>query len=665
MRVLSVSATVSRSLTSLFNYVCRCTPGISTLLVFALIAFGHDSFCFLALTVFVHVSVVAYTFRSCYGIYVTCKGMLSTADKFSVPHIIPRASSPLSSPSRASSRHGGRSAASDANNSADDLSGSSDASSDTDDHDIESSVSSYDEPNGDVYYSDTPIHAIFVPNYKEDLDTLRETLGMLASHPMARSSYEIYLAMEEAEKDAELKAGTLISEFSPLFRYMSFTVHPGDLPGEARGKSSNLAWATRIASRRYYSLLQTNVVFTAMDADTHLLATYFQTITDHCVRHGPDTFTMFIPPIVFDRNAHNIAPIVRCADMLWSAAGISMLYKSSQIVIPTSVYSITLPLARQVDFWDAGPGAIGEDLHMYLKCFFRTRGNIKTVAVYSPASHSNVEHADMTPNMNIGRRWILSSQARFKQAKRHWWGMVDSGYGIRQTIALFAGRNDPAESFECMQDDGHFNEKDEELSLGLREKSSSASIAYASAGVSPTPPPQSMAKIPWKRVVILIHRLYEAHFLPVHYFVDVLACSFLPMFVTVPPTSMLATLLVYTNHLRKAAAIGVLVQMAMYERLHSIALKIRVRAIQNALSSPYSHISPDSKAFSGYSEIVRKSLRRVEISPRGTWINFLDYILFPIAGTVFGAVPAFTAQVSQFWGTSFVYEVSSKPIRSQ
>ncbi|KAK9237663.1 hypothetical protein V1525DRAFT_343352 [Lipomyces kononenkoae] len=653
MRVLSVSATVAASLTSLFSYICRCTPGISTLVVFALIMFGHDSVCFLAFTVFCHVSVVAYTIRSCYGIYVTCKGLLTTADKYGMTTLLPRVASPLISPSRASSRPGR------GDITIDDLSGS-EVSSDTDEHEIESSVSSYDEPNGD---SDTPIHAIFVPNYKENFDTLRETLGMLASHPMARSSYEVYLAMEAAEKDAELKASTLISEFSPLFRYMTYTVHPGDLPGEARGKSSNLAWATRTASRRYRSLLQTNVVFTAMDADTHLLPSYFQTITAHCVKEGTtDSYTMFVPPIVFDRNAHNIAPIVRCADMLWSAAGISMLYKSSQILIPTSVYSITLTLARQVDFWDAGPGAIGEDLHMYLKCFFRTRGNVKTVPVYSPASHSNVEHADMTPNMNIFKRWILSSQARFKQAKRHWWGMVDSGYGIRQTIALIAGRNDPVESFEYIPED--CLDQDEELSLDLPEK---ASAVYTTTSVSSSSPPphQKMAKIPWKRVGILIHRLYEAHFLPVHYFVDVLACSFLPMLVTVPPTSMLATLLVYTNHLRKAAAIGVIVQMAMYERLHSIALRVRVRSIQTALSSPYSHISSESKSLSSATEIVRKSLRRVEISPRGRWINVLDYILFPIAGTVFGAVPAFTAQISQFWGTSFVYEVSSKPVRSQ
>lgn len=41
-------------------------------------------------------------------------------------------------------------------------------------------------------YEDDPlVHAIILPNYKEDMDTLRETLEVLASHQLASSSYEV------------------------------------------------------------------------------------------------------------------------------------------------------------------------------------------------------------------------------------------------------------------------------------------------------------------------------------------------------------------------------------------------------------------------------------------------------------------------------------------
>ena len=41
------------------------------------------------------------------------------------------------------------------------------------------------------------VHAIILPNYKEDLDTLRETLDVLACHPQASSSYEVSLHLRD------------------------------------------------------------------------------------------------------------------------------------------------------------------------------------------------------------------------------------------------------------------------------------------------------------------------------------------------------------------------------------------------------------------------------------------------------------------------------------
>lgn len=35
------------------------------------------------------------------------------------------------------------------------------------------------------------VHAIIIPNYKEEMDTLRETLDVLASHPFASTSYDV------------------------------------------------------------------------------------------------------------------------------------------------------------------------------------------------------------------------------------------------------------------------------------------------------------------------------------------------------------------------------------------------------------------------------------------------------------------------------------------
>jgi hypothetical protein len=38
---------------------------------------------------------------------------------------------------------------------------------------------------------DLILHTVILFNYKEDMDTLKETLLVLASHPQAKSSYEV------------------------------------------------------------------------------------------------------------------------------------------------------------------------------------------------------------------------------------------------------------------------------------------------------------------------------------------------------------------------------------------------------------------------------------------------------------------------------------------
>ena len=99
---------------------------------------------------------------------------------------------------------------------------------------------------------------------------------------------------------------------------------------------------------------------------------------------------MFCVPILFDRNAHEVPIFVRIVDILWAQAGFSTTYPTSDIKIPTSAYGISMKLVNDVDFWDTGPESIGEDMHMFAKCFLSTGGNLHVQTIYSPASQLNV-----------------------------------------------------------------------------------------------------------------------------------------------------------------------------------------------------------------------------------------------------------------------------------
>ena len=77
---------------------------------------------------------------------------------------------------------------------------------------------------------------------------------------------QIYLAMEEKEEKAEVKAATLIRSYCKSFYKMSYTIHPQGIPGEAQGKSSNESWAAKQACKDYVDeLVKRNVIMTVMD----------------------------------------------------------------------------------------------------------------------------------------------------------------------------------------------------------------------------------------------------------------------------------------------------------------------------------------------------------------------------------------------------------------
>jgi hypothetical protein len=48
--------------------------------------------------------------------------------------------------------------------------------------------------------AESVIHAIIIPNYKEDYDTLRQTCAVLASHVLAKSSYDVSPFCRSAER---------------------------------------------------------------------------------------------------------------------------------------------------------------------------------------------------------------------------------------------------------------------------------------------------------------------------------------------------------------------------------------------------------------------------------------------------------------------------------
>lgn len=483
---------------------------------------------------------------------------------------------------------------------------------------------------------DRIIHAIIVPNYKEEIDTLRETLDVLASHPQARNTYDVYLAMEQRESNAETKALRFVNEFQKKFRSIDFTIHPSDIPGELAGKGSNMAWAARKLSEKYSVGRRKDVIVTSIDADSHLSSNYFAHVTNmHMAFPETATKTLYSAPIIFDRNAHNVPAIVRVADVLWSAAGMSGLYKGSAIAPPTSVYSVPLELVDRVGGWDCDSEAIGEDLHMYLKCFFALNGNLISRTVMSPVSQTNVTGGGR--GKGLGGIYI-DINARYKQALRHMWGALDTGYAIRKAAELWQDRKHTARAFRPLH-----TQTNEDFDSYVPDLEVDGADVAKEAGFFSDVVTDTLQGPDYSRLFILFHRLFEAHFLPVQMTLLVVGTT---LFDWVMQGSGdiygVAFILKLCAILRAVGFAEVALYLGLYEFFHRICVETREKEMKEA----------------GLTKGMHFSHRRLGF-------NYVDYVMVPLVAPIFGSIPCAQAQVFHFWTLDLVYTVSKKVTRKR
>ncbi|RFN46966.1 glycosyl transferase gt-a type structural fold protein [Fusarium flagelliforme] len=478
--------------------------------------------------------------------------------------------------------------------------------------------------------NDNVVHAIIIPNYKEEIDTLRETLDVLASHPQAHYSYDVYLGMEQRESTAETKALGLIQEFAKRFRSLDFTLHPSDIPGEAAGKGSNIGWAARKLSEKYPSTLRNSVIVTA---DSHLSSNYFTILTNMHLSYSETALTtVYSAPIIFDRNAHSVPAVVRVADILWGAAGMSGLYPGSSIAPPTSVYSLPLDLIDRVGGWDCGSEAIGEDLHMYIKCFFALNGNLTSRVIYSPISQSNVTG---------GGGLLKDARARYKQALRHMWGALDTGFALCRLVQLWKDRKQT----HCTYQPLHYtlsaaNDVAIPETFIIDEQSGQPHVEN---GIFSGIHKDTVEQPHWERIFYMMHRLFEAHFLPVHMAILVISSAlYVKLTENNDDPRNLTWIFDWCNIIRIYGFFQIGIYVSLYESYHQVGVATREREMVKA-------------GLADGTDFSRRSLKK----------NWYDYLVIPVVAPLYGTIPSAQALICQLWGQDLVYTVSKKATRQQ
>lgn len=280
-----------------------------------------------------------------------------------------------------------------------------------------------DAPTDDGLQPDDVQHVVLVANYREPEAVLARTLEALAVQKDARRRLIVVLAMEEAEDGSRAKAAALQARFAGRFADLLATFHPVGLPGEIRGKGSNLRWAAdevrqELVDRRRMPIER--LTLTSSDADSLFHPRYFD-VVGRLFAADPQRYLRFWQaPLLLDNNIWRVPTIIRLFTFMTNAVHLSEQSNAASFPLPLSSFTLSYRLAEQVGYWD--PAVIADDTHIFLRCYFATRGQTRLIPVYLPTKGDTV----------TGVTFWQTLINYYKQKLRHGWGCQDASYVLQQ-----------------------------------------------------------------------------------------------------------------------------------------------------------------------------------------------------------------------------------------
>jgi hypothetical protein len=267
-----------------------------------------------------------------------------------------------------------------------------------------------------------------IPNFKEEIELLSETLEVLAAHKRAKSHYLIFLAMEAHEEGSELKAQRLIQKFKGYFRVIEYTLHHIRV-NEQKGKASNVSWCAENLEPIFekHMIDSNSVMLTILDADSWAPDIYFELLEEKAREEWEQRHERVYQPIqIFTRNNLDVPVFTRVYDILHSFAHMSNVWSSCfDLTYPLSNYTLSYNLAKRIGFWDTCADAIGEDFHTMMKALWKTSMEVKGRPIYVPFNQVNI---------CTGNGYCADVKARFWQAERHAKGVADVAYCTKMLL---------------------------------------------------------------------------------------------------------------------------------------------------------------------------------------------------------------------------------------
>ncbi len=262
-------------------------------------------------------------------------------------------------------------------------------------------------------------HVIIIPEYKEPLSVLRDTLSNLKKQDFPHKNISIVLATEEKDETAKETAQILKKEFHKGFANFWITSHILK-PNEITGKSSNMAFAGRFVTEKLrsegYDLAKVTV--TSCDADILFHPKYLSYLTYLFITDKDSKYRFYQAAILFYSNIWRIPLPGRVLNTISSVLNLSLLKQGTRL-INFSTYSLCLETVEKVGYW--GVDVIPEDYHLFFKTYFTLGEKVKVKPIFLPVLADAAESTSFLKTM----------VNQYEQHKRWAWGVSDIPFVVK------------------------------------------------------------------------------------------------------------------------------------------------------------------------------------------------------------------------------------------
>ncbi len=267
-------------------------------------------------------------------------------------------------------------------------------------------------------------HMTVVATYKEELETLRQTMEALQRSDYPLKKIIVVLATESRDIENGLSnAQILEKEYGHIFHKFYYTVHTLQ-PGETPGKGSNISYSAKEALRDIIKKDQIptkNVIVTSLDADHQVDKKYFACVSYNFLSTDDPDHKSFQPiPLFFNNIWQTPFPmrLISMGSSFWQIVEATRPHRLRNF----AAHSQSLNGLIQTDFWSIT--SIVEDGHQFWRSYFAFNGNHKVIPIFIPIYQDAVLAGDLKKTI----------KEQYYQKRRWAYGCSDIPFAITQSI---------------------------------------------------------------------------------------------------------------------------------------------------------------------------------------------------------------------------------------